>query len=146
MEATAISTRFFPPPGIGPSIATIWWKRNAAARHLTHQLKSPEFPPLLVAVAHQGLDKRRIFAVAQGFRVEAEIDIDRADMGHVLIPQQQPRHRAADHGELALKAAEDLTDLHENRLHRGGCPVVVVGGRLRLGGNYRRHVSFSCRR
>ncbi len=58
--------------------------------------------------------------------MEGEIDIGGADMRHFRLAQQEPRYGTADHGELTLEAAEDLTDLDEDALDRGGGPVVVV--------------------
>jgi hypothetical protein len=39
---------------------------------------------------HQRLDKRGIFTVPQRLGIETQIDIQRADVGHLLIVQQEP--------------------------------------------------------
>lgn len=51
------------------------------------------------------VDESGILTVPERFGVEGEIDIGRADVRHLGFFEQQPRHRAADNGELPLEAA-----------------------------------------
>ena len=75
------------------------------------------------------------------------IHVERADVRHILVGQQQPGDRAADDGELALEAAKDLADLDQHGLHGRGCAVVVLGSRLWfLGWCHWGHVSLSRRK
>ncbi len=73
-------------------------------------------------------DQGRVLAVAERFRVQTDVHVERADMRHVLVGQQQPRNRAADDGELALEATEDLADLDQHGFDCRSRPVVVFGG------------------
>ena len=87
----------------------------------------------------EGFDEPGVFTVAQGGRVEAEVHVCGADVLHLGFAQQQPGNGAADDRKLAFEAAEDLADLDEYRLDRGGRPVVVVAGGLGLPHNHGRH-------
>ncbi len=99
---------------------------------------------LLVAGAHQRLDQQGIFAIAQGFCVKAEVDVEGAHVGRVRVVEQQPRHSAADDGELALVAAEDLADLQQDLFDGRSRAVIVVAGHLGFG--HRGHSSPDSRR
>ena len=59
----------------------------------------------------QDFHKSYIFAVAQGGRVETEVDIDGSTVGHVRGVQQQPGNCAANNRKLAIETAENLADL-----------------------------------
>ena len=82
---------------------------------------------LVVALLQERLDKLRIFAIGQSFRIEAEIHVQGPDMRHIGFAQQQPGNGATDHSEFALVTPEDLADLDQYRFD-GGCGAVVVGG------------------
>jgi len=87
-----------------------------------------------------------VFAIAQCLGIQPYIHIDRADMWHVLVFQQEPRDRAADNGELALEAAQDLPYFNKHCLDGRCGAVVVLGGGLRLARGQFGHWSLSCRR
>ena len=53
-------------------------------------------------------------------------------MRHIGRAEQQPGNGATDHGEFALVATEDLSDLDQHRFDGDRGAVVVVGGVLRL--------------
>jgi hypothetical protein len=93
-------------------------------------LEAPKSLALGIAMALKRADQGCVLAVAERFGVQADIHVERADMRHVLVGQQQPGNRATDDGELALEAAKDLADLDQHRFHCGSRPVVVLGGRL----------------
>ena len=103
-----------------------------ASGHGAHKLKAAQMLPLVVALLQERLDKLRVLAVPQGFRVQTEIHVQGSDMWHIGFAQQQPGNGATDHGELALVASEDLTDLDQHRFDGDRGAVVVVGGVLRL--------------
>ena len=84
--------------------------------------------------------------VAQRFRVQPEVHVERADVWHILIAEQQPGYRTADDGEFSFEASQDLADLDQYGLHGGCRTVVVVGGRLGFEWCHFDHVSFSRRR
>ena len=98
--------------------------------NLANQLEAPKPLALGVSMALKRADQGCVLAVAERFRVQADVHVERADMRHVLVGQQQPRNRAADDGELALETAEYLTDLNQHGFDCRGRPVVVFGGRL----------------
>lgn len=87
-----------------------------------------------------------VFAIAEGVGVEAEIDIEGPDMRHVRVVQQQPGDGAANDGELAPIAAENLPYLEKGGFDCRGRAVVVVVGRLRVLGFHVDHLSLSRRR
>ena len=74
------------------------------------ELEAAQVRRLPVALTLQQLDEPRVFAVAQRFGMEREIDIGCADVLHLCFGQQEPRDGSADDGELALEAAERLAD------------------------------------
>lgn len=86
---------------------------TATCLDLTHQLEPPEFFALLIPVAQQCFDQMDVFPISQGCGIQAKIHIQRTDVRHVLIAQQQPWHSTADDGETPLEAAEDLPDFDE---------------------------------
>ena len=86
-----------------------------ARRHGAHKLKAGQMLPLVVALLQERLDKLRVLAIAQGFRIQTQIHVQGSDMWHIGFAQQQPGNGATDHGELALVASEDLTDLDQHR-------------------------------
>jgi hypothetical protein len=98
----------------------------------THELEAPEPCALFIATLHQGFDKRRVFTVAQRFRIEAYINIHRTNVRHLLIVEQQPWHGTADNGKFPPEAAEHLPDFDQDAFDRGRRAVVVVSCRLRL--------------
>ena len=83
-----------------------------------HELRAAQTSPLVVAMPLKRLDELRILAIAKRFGVEAEIHVRSADMGHFGILQQKPRDGAADHGELSVKAAQNLDNLERHRSDR----------------------------
>jgi hypothetical protein len=115
---------------------------------LTHELKLLELGALAVSVLHQAFDKILVFVlVLKGVRVERDVDIERANMGHVLVFEKKPRNGAADDSELAFVAPEDLAHFNEDRFNRRRGAFIVV--RRRLGLRFHLllcHLSFSPRR
>ncbi len=95
---------------------------------------------LSIALLPERFDQGRVFAVAQRFR--AQINVERADMRHSVIVEEQPRDGAANDNEFAAIASQNLADLDEHRLYRLGCAVRIVGRRLRIG-SYCGHCNFS---
>ena len=105
-------------------------RRPAVARpNRAGELESAQVGPLPIALTLEQLDKPRVLAVAEGFGMQRQIDIGGADVRHFGLAQEQPGDGAADDGELALEAAEDLADLDEDALDRRcGAVIVVIGG------------------
>ena len=123
-SAEMLSALDKPPPAL---IA----KRNAisaavAGGHGADQLKAPQRLPLAVTLPQERLNELRILAIAQCLRIQGEIHVQGADMRHVRMVEQQPGNGAADDGELAPVAPQDLPDLHQNRSDGSGGAVVVV--------------------
>ena len=105
--------------------------RSVVARgHGTHELEALQVVALGVAVGQEQFDKLSVFAVAEGIGVEREIDVSRADMAHVGVTEQQPRDGPTDHGELAPKSAQELSDFEQHGPDGTGRAVVVVAGVL----------------
>ena len=103
-----------------------------ASGHGAYELKAGQMLPLVVALLQERLDKLRILSISQGFRIQTQIYVQGSDMWHIGFAQQQPGIGTIDHGELALVASEDLTDLDQHRLDGDRGAVVIVGGVLRL--------------
>ena len=97
-----------------------------------HKLKGAPVLALAVTLPQEGVDKLRIFAVAQGLGIETEIHVQGSDMRHVRFVQQQPGDGATDHNELAPVAAEDLPDFDQHRPGGDRDAVVVIGGASRV--------------
>jgi hypothetical protein len=114
--------------------------------YLAHELKLFQLLALAVSVAHEGFDKSLVFAIAERFSIQTNIDIKCANMVHVFVLQQQPWNGTSDHGELAFEAAEHLPHLDENGLHCCGGPLVIVRCGLRFLLLYLFHFNFSALR
>ena len=100
-----------------------------------------------VTLPVEGIDKSDIFfAGGQSLCVETEVYVECADVAHLAVLEQQPRHGAADNRELPAKAAQCLANLNEHRLHRGAGAIVIVCGRLRfvVHEGHRKSLSFRC--
>ena len=118
--------------GVGPVVS-----RGYGA----NELEAAEIVALSVAMSQEGFDKSNVFVVGEGGRVENEVHIDCADMGHVSLIEEQPGDGAADNRELASEAAEDLPDLDQHGLGRRGGPIGVVGGGLRFSQSHGKHLA-----
>jgi hypothetical protein len=77
-------------------------------RKLTVQLKAPQTFPLFIAVIYQEGDQAGVLSVSKCFCVQPEINVEGANMRHVLIVQQQPGNGAADDGELPFEATPSI--------------------------------------
>ena len=96
-------------------------------------------PHLLEACPNADIDKVQTWLVelgeAESVRVkfaQREIDVEGSDVDHVVGLEQQPGHGAADNGELAFIAAEDLADLYEGLADCGGATRGIVRRALRF--------------
>jgi hypothetical protein len=71
-------------------------RATVRCRHLTHELEAPKLRALVIAMFHQRIDERRVFTVPERLRVEPKIDIDRANMRHVLVAAIDGRPGASE--------------------------------------------------
>ncbi len=111
-----------------------------------HELKAAQFLPLFIAMTTQRVDERGVLAVAQCFGIQADIDVERADVRHLLVAEQQPGNGPTHDGELALEGTKNLAHLDQHGLNGRGCAVVVVCGGLRFACGHFGHWSFSLRK
>ena len=79
--------------------------------NLANELESPQFSSLFVPITHQCFNQRRVLAITESLCVQAQIDIEGSNVLHIVVRQQEPRHRATDHCKLAFEGTKDLTDL-----------------------------------
>ena len=108
--------------------------------HGSHELEAPEVASLAVAVFAERVDKIHVFAVAQGGGIETEVYVGGADVRHVGFGEQQPGHGAADDGEFASEAAQDLADLNQHGLDGPRRTIIVVTGESGFSHSHGRHL------
>src|ERR1700693_5922336 len=95
---------------------------------------------------HERFYQSRVFSIPESLCVQAEVNIESADMRHLLIVQKEPRHSPSDDCIFSLKAPENLTDFNECRPYGCSRAIVIVIRRLGVGWNYFCHVSLMRRR